>query len=99
MVREEFGKGNDLCEKITYKTGPARIITRVVDAIGNEVDQITYTSTGIRPDDLLSSFRNSYNPRVVVTVDMIATGTDIRPLEIVFFMRSVKSRNFLEQMR
>src|SRR5207249_9295598 len=37
--------------------------------------------------------------RLVVTVDMIATGTDIRPLEIVMFMRSVRSRNFFEQMK
>ena len=48
---------------------------------------------------MLSSFRNSYNPRVVVTVDMIATGTDVKPLEIVMFMRAVKSRNFFEQMK
>ncbi len=56
-------------------------------------------NTGIKPEDLLSSFRNSYNPRIAVTVDMIATGTDIRPLEIVFFLRSVRSRNFFEQMK
>ena len=30
---------------------------------------------------------------------MIATGTDIKPLEIVMFMRAVKSRNFFEQMK
>jgi type I restriction enzyme R subunit len=30
---------------------------------------------------------------------MIATGTDIRPLEIVFFMRAVKSRTMFEQMK
>ena len=30
---------------------------------------------------------------------MIATGTDIKPLEIVFFMRSVASKNFFEQMK
>ena len=30
---------------------------------------------------------------------MIATGTDIKPLEIVFFMRSVRSRGFFEQMK
>ena len=30
---------------------------------------------------------------------MIATGTDIKPLEVVMFMRSVKSRNFFEQMK
>ena len=61
--------------------------------------KITYRTTGAKPEDLLASFRNSYNPRVVVTVDMIATGTDVRPLECVFFMRSVKSRTFFEQMK
>ena len=75
IVREEFGRGNEFCQKITYKT------------------------TGAKPEELLAAFRNSYNPRVVVTVDMIATGTDIKPLEIVVFMRSVKSRNFFEQMK
>ncbi len=30
---------------------------------------------------------------------MIATGTDVKPLEVVFFMRSVKSRGFFEQMK
>jgi len=31
-------------------------------------------------------------PRIVVTVDMIATGTDVKPLECLVFTRSVKSR-------
>ena len=75
VVREEFGKGNAFCRKITYKT------------------------TGANPEDLLTSFRNSYDPRIVVTVDMIATGTDIKPVEIVFFMRNVRSRGFFEQMK
>src|SRR5206468_4103970 len=66
---------------------------------GKERDRVTYKSTGIKPEDLLSSFRNSHDPRIVVTVDMIATGTDIKPLEIVMFMRAVKSRNFFEQMK
>src|SRR6185369_10449650 len=96
---EEFGRGNNFCEKITYKTGTARIVTKKVDYKGNEIEEVKYKSTNIRPEDLLSSFRNSYNPRVAVTVDMIATGTDIKPLEIVMFMRAVKSRNFFEQMK
>jgi type I restriction enzyme R subunit len=52
-----------------------------------------------RPSALISAFRNSYFPRIAVTVDMIATGTDIKPVEIVMFMRAVKSRNFFEQMK
>lgn len=75
IVREEFGKGNDFCKKITYRT------------------------TGERPEDLLASFRNSYNPRIAVSVDMIATGTDIRPLECLIFMRDVRSRTYFEQMK
>ena len=74
-VREEFGEGNDFCQKITYRT------------------------SGIKPEDLITQFRNSFNPRIVVTVDMIATGTDIKPVEVVFFMRNVRSRNFFEQMK
>jgi type I restriction enzyme R subunit len=61
--------------------------------------KITYRSTGVKPEDLLNQFRNSFNPRIAVTVDMIATGTDVRPLECVMFMRQVRSRNFFEQMK
>lgn len=75
VLREEFGKGNDFAQKITYRT------------------------TGHKPKDLIKAFRNSYKPRIAVTVDMIATGTDIKPVEIVFFMRAVKSRAFFEQMK
>ena len=55
--------------------------------------------TGKKPDELLAAFRNCYNPRIAVTVDMIATGTDVKPLECVFFMRTVKCRTFFEQMK
>jgi type I restriction enzyme R subunit len=61
--------------------------------------KITYKATGKKADELIAAFRNSYNPRIAVTVDMIATGTDVRPLECVFFMRSVKSRTYFEQMK
>ena len=95
IVREEFGKGNDFCQKITYRTGTARIVNKKMTEDGTEVEEVTCKSTGVKPEDLLSSFRNSYNPRIAVTVDMIATGTDVKPLEIVFFMRTVKSRGLL----
>ncbi len=61
--------------------------------------KITYKATGRKADELIKAFRNSYNPRIAVTVDMIATGTDVRPLECVFFMRSVRSRTYFEQMK
>ncbi len=66
---------------------------------GNDfVKKITYRTSNEKPEDLLASFRNSYNPRIAVSVDMIATGTDIRPLECLLFMRDVKSRTYFEQM-
>lgn len=73
ITREVFGKGDDFCQKITYRTA------------------------GL-PENLISAFRTSYNPRIAVTVDMIATGTDIKPLEALVFMRTVRSRVLFEQM-
>ncbi len=74
IVREEFGKGNDFCKKITYKTPE-------------------------KTENLIKDFQNSYNPRIAVTVDMISTGTDVKPLECLIFMRDVKSRIYFEQMK
>lgn len=75
IIRDEFGKGNDFCQKITSK------------------------STGKKPDELLSEFRNSFFPRIAVTVDMIATGTDVKPLECLIFMRNIRSLGYFEQMK
>ena len=51
------------------------------------------------PKSVLAEFRNAYEPRIAVTVDMIATGTDVKPLECLLFMRDVKSKNYFEQMK
>ena len=65
---------------------------------GNEFcRKITYQTD--KPESVLSSFRNDYNPRIAVTVDMIATGTDVKPIECLIFMRDVRSRNYFEQMK
>ena len=76
-----------------------RICREVFDRGNDFAAKITYRTTGVKPEDLLNQFRNSFNPRIAVTVDMIATGTDVRPLECVMFMRQVRSRNFFEQMK
>jgi type I restriction enzyme R subunit len=66
---------------------------------GNQfATKITYRTRDGKAEDLLQAFRNSMYPRIVVTVDMIATGTDVKPLECLLFMRSVKSRTYFEQM-
>ncbi|MBL3589569.1 MAG: DEAD/DEAH box helicase family protein [gamma proteobacterium endosymbiont of Lamellibrachia anaximandri] len=87
-VREEFGEGNAFCKKVTYKAAQDK-----KDKDGNLIQE------GEDPKSLLSQFRNDYNPRIAVTVDMIATGTDVKPLECLLFMRDVKSKNYFEQMK
>ena len=78
------------------------IVTAVREVFGEGNDfakKITYRNTGEDPQALIKAFRVEYFPRIAVTVDMIATGTDIKPVEIVFFMRDVKSEGYYEQMK
>ena len=99
IVREEFGKGNDFCQKITYRTGTVRVPVKKKLPDGTEVEEFVYKNIGaVTAEELLTSFRNSYFPRIAVSVDMIATGTDVRPLECVMFLREAKSRSLFEQM-
>ena len=67
-----FAKGDDFCQKITYRSD--------------------------KPEDLIRRFRTQFNPRIAVSVDMISTGTDIKPLECLVFMRAVRSSGYFEQM-
>ncbi|MFU8845114.1 MAG: type I restriction-modification enzyme R subunit C-terminal domain-containing protein, partial [Bacteroidales bacterium] len=74
-------------------------ITREEFGEGNEFcKKVTY-KTEEDPKSVLARFRNEYYPRIAVTVDMIATGTDVKPLECLLFMRDVKSKNYFEQMK
>lgn len=65
----------------------------------NFCKKITYKNSDEDPKSVLAQFRNDYYPRIAVTVDMIATGTDVKPLECLLFMRDVRSRNYFEQMK
>lgn len=59
--------------------------------------KITYSAD--KPEEALRDFRSDYYPRIAVTVDMIATGTDVKPIECLIFMRDVRSRSYFEQMK
>jgi type I restriction enzyme, R subunit len=87
-VREVFDEGNAFCKKVTYRAGRDRL-----DGEGRVIDK------GEDPKSVLAQFRNDYHPRIAVTVDMIATGTDVKALECLVFMRDVRSRNYFEQMK
>jgi type I restriction enzyme R subunit len=74
------------------------ITVREVFGKGNDfAAKITYNARD--PKGQLQAFRTSPTLRIAVTVDMIATGTDVKPLECVFFMRDVRSVQYFEQMK
>ena len=86
-----FAKDDNHAEEIVT-------MARLVFGMGNDfAAKITYQAKD--PKALLQKFRNSPDLRIVVTVDMIATGTDVKPIECVFFMRDVRSRTYFEQMK
>ena len=75
-----------------------KIIREEFDESNDFCKKVTY-KIDEDPKSVLNRFRNSYYPRIAVTVDMIATGTDVKPLEVLLFMRDVKSVNYFEQMK
>jgi len=75
-----------------------QIVREVFDEANIFCKKLTYKSED-DPKSVLAEFRTLYNPRIAVTVDMVATGTDVKPLECLLFMRDVKSRNYFEQMK
>ena len=75
-------------------------IAREVFGKGNDfAKKITYRVTDADPEQLIKQFRIDFNPRIAVTVDMIATGTDVRPIEVLMFLRDVRSELYFEQMK
>ena len=85
-----FAKDDSHAEDVVH-------VVREVFARGDDFCQkITYQSD--RPEDLIRRFRTDPIFRMAVSVDMISTGTDIKPLECLVFMRSVRSSGYFEQM-
>ncbi|MFJ9966447.1 type I restriction endonuclease subunit R [Streptomyces avermitilis] len=81
-------------------THAENVVTQVRQVFGKGNDfaaKITYQAKD--PKGHLQAFRTSASLRIAVTVDMIATGTDVKPLECVFFMRDVRSAQYFEQMK
>lgn len=85
-----FAKDDHHAEEIVH------IVREVFDKGNDFAKKITYAADD--PETAIAEFRNSYNPRIAVTVDMIATGTDIKPVEVLIFMRDVRSSLYFEQM-
>lgn len=104
--------GDEVKQEMAFEVPKTLIFARtdshaedIIDIVREEFGEgnkfckkITYQSKE-DPKSILADFRNDYYPRIAVTVDMIATGTDIRPLEVLIFMRDVKSKSYYEQMK
>ncbi len=88
-----FAKDDNHAEEIVK-------IAREVFGKGNDFAQkITYRVKDANPEQLIREFRINTNPRIAVTVDMIATGTDVKPIEVLIFLRDVRSELYFEQMK
>lgn len=105
VLKETFGDRKEVPKTLIFAKDDSHA-EDIVEILREEFDRgnefctkITYKTSGKKPKELIQDFRTGYHPRIAVTVDLIATGTDIRPVEIVMFMRSVKSRVLFEQMK
>jgi type I restriction enzyme R subunit len=94
-----FAKDDSHAEDIVH-------LCREVFGRGNDFcKKITYqakhpvTGKPAKSKELIKEFCLSPSLRIAVTVDMIATGTDIKPLEVLIFLRDVRSRVYFEQMK
>jgi type I restriction enzyme R subunit len=63
----------------------------------NFVQKITYSAGD--SNALIRDLRTEKDFRIAVTVTLVATGTDVRPLEVVLFMRDVRSDVLYTQMK
>jgi len=88
-----FAKDDDHCDRVVD------VIREVFDEGNAFCKKITYKIGRTQAEVAIKAFRTDPQFRIAVTVDMIATGTDIRPLECVMFMRDVKSQAYYEQMK
>ena len=96
--REEVPKTLIFAKTDSHADDIIQIVREEFDEENRFCKKITYKNEE-DPKSVLSQFRNDFYPRIAVTVDMIATGTDVKPLECLLFMRDVKSKGYFEQMK
>ena len=95
--RREIPKTLVFCRDESHAETVTGIARQVLNLDDRGVQKITYRSGDGQA--LIRAFRSDHLFRVAVTVDMVATGTDLRPLECLVFLRDVHSRQYFEQMK
>jgi type I restriction enzyme, R subunit len=97
--RAEVPKTLIFCQSDAHAETVTTIAREVFDADSRFAQKITYRATGRTGQELIQDFRTDHLFRIATTVDMVATGTDIKSLEVVMFLRDVRSAQYFEQMR
>ncbi len=97
--RTEVPKTLIFCQSDSHAETVTTIAREVFDADARFAQKITYRATGRTGQELIQDFRTDHLFRIATTVDMVATGTDIKSLEVVMFLRDVRSAQYFEQMR
>lgn len=95
--RREIPKTLIFCLNEGHAETTTSIAREVLGLDDRGVQKITYRSGDGQA--LIRAFRQDHLFRVAVTVDMVATGTDIKPLECLIFLRDVRSAQYFEQMK
>lgn len=93
-----FAKDDNHATKIVEATKKV-FATKFVDGEipENFVQKITYSAGD--SNALIRDLRTDKDFRIAVTVTLVATGTDVKPLEVVLFMNDVKSDVLYTQMK
>jgi len=93
------------CKNDSHAEDTVHLVREIFGKGNDFAKKITYktynpeTKRYEKSETLIQEFRTSPQLRIAVTVDMIATGTDIKPLECLLFLRDTKSRTYFEQMK
>jgi type I restriction enzyme R subunit len=96
--RDEVPKTVFFCKHEQHAEDVLEIVREEFGRGSDFARKITYKTHG-STDQLIQDFRTDPKYRIAVTVDQIATGTDIKAVECLVFLRMVQSRSYFEQMK
>lgn len=96
--RDEVPKTVFFCKHESHAEDVLRIVRQEFGRGSDFARKITYKTQG-DTEQHIQDFRTDPKFRIAVTVDQIATGTDIKAVECLVFLRMVQSRSYFEQMK
>jgi type I restriction enzyme R subunit len=95
--RKEVPKTIIFAKNDSHADDIVQIVCEVFGKSNDFAQKITHRVTKMNPTEVIRRFRTDYNPRILVAVNMLL-GLDIKPVEVLVFLRPVQSRALYEQM-